>query len=655
MRYLPRMSLSVWATLALLVGGALACLSPAWSVDQKPLVINQTTGKQEQLQASNTLNAWTIPSGATTIRTFAAQFGQTVNILNFGGDNTGVADNSAAYALAVASIPSGGTIFFPHGTYLWTAPVTVAANGISIAGDGFAGTRFKYAIVAGGPLITFQRAGGQEQFVCSIKDIGFYSDDVTTQKTFLRVVDNSEFIAENLTTVGSWTGATSIGIQVRGRDSSTYRNFNLSCDKPLSIEDNPNSAIDCDNTVFENMYLIGAGNPCVTISSGVNVSNLLFTGYQAWVAGTQGLSWIDSATSTVAYNVVLENVRCEQMTSATAYSFDVQHNYNLVSLALRNCIADPSQRGARFRKINRVIMDNFLYAGTGEALNADGTIQSLDISSSFFQDSGTASLSGLTEKFRAYKFNALGPVASTTLYGNNTSAAQFSLLNIVGDTASTSPTTGTLQITSSGGLGVGGAAYVGGDVVAYKSAVAQTFLKQKNSTTTTTVGDKDSRVLFLLDSSTLNAGGDVTWAASSDTGVERWAAITGDVSANNGSGATGTVSIATKAAVGDSTLTRRLTVNETGEVIITTVGKGLSVKEGSNARMGTATLVGGTVVVSTTAVTASSRIQLTGNSDGGTPGWLRVSARSAGTSFTITSSSGTDTSTVAWIIFEPSP
>jgi hypothetical protein len=70
--------------------------------------------------------------------------------------------------------------------------------------------------------------------------------------------------------------------------------------------------------------------------------------------------------------------------------------------------------------------------------------------------------------------------------------------------------------------------------------------------------------------------------------------------------------------------------------------------------MGLATLVAGTVTVSTTAVTANSRIYLTGQGDtAGTEGWLRVSARSAGTSFTITSSSGTDTSTVAWMIVEP--
>jgi len=81
---------------------------------------------------------------------------------------------------------------------------------------------------------------------------------------------------------------------------------------------------------------------------------------------------------------------------------------------------------------------------------------------------------------------------------------------------------------------------------------------------------------------------------------------------------------------------------------------GFNVKEGgTDARMGTATLVGGSAVVATTSVTATSRIFVLSNTDGGTPGWIRVSARTAGTSFTITSSSGTDTSTVAWLIVEP--
>lgn len=83
------------------------------------------------------------------------------------------------------------------------------------------------------------------------------------------------------------------------------------------------------------------------------------------------------------------------------------------------------------------------------------------------------------------------------------------------------------------------------------------------------------------------------------------------------------------------------------------IAGGLRVAEGAGAKQGIATLVAGTVTVANTNVTANSRIFLTSNADGGTPGFVRVSARVVGTSFTITSSSGTDTSTIAWEIFEP--
>lgn len=78
----------------------------------------------------------------------------------------------------------------------------------------------------------------------------------------------------------------------------------------------------------------------------------------------------------------------------------------------------------------------------------------------------------------------------------------------------------------------------------------------------------------------------------------------------------------------------------------------LSVIE-ANASMGLATLAAGTVTVSTARVTATSRIYLTVQTAGGTQGLLRISARVAGTSFTITSLSATETSTVAWLIIEP--
>ena len=85
----------------------------------------------------------------------------------------------------------------------------------------------------------------------------------------------------------------------------------------------------------------------------------------------------------------------------------------------------------------------------------------------------------------------------------------------------------------------------------------------------------------------------------------------------------------------------------------TSIGHGLLFDEGTNAIMGLAVLVGGTVTVSTTKVTTNSRILLTNNASSGTPGFLYINARVANTSFTITSSSGTDTSSVMWTIIEP--
>lgn len=91
------------------------------------------------------------------------------------------------------------------------------------------------------------------------------------------------------------------------------------------------------------------------------------------------------------------------------------------------------------------------------------------------------------------------------------------------------------------------------------------------------------------------------------------------------------------------------------DIVTDLVGKGFRVKEGTNGKMGVATLAAGAVTVANTSVTAASRIFVTSNTDGGTPGAVRVSVITAGVSFTITSTNGADTSTVAWLIFQPAP
>ena len=76
----------------------------------------------------------------------------------------------------------------------------------------------------------------------------------------------------------------------------------------------------------------------------------------------------------------------------------------------------------------------------------------------------------------------------------------------------------------------------------------------------------------------------------------------------------------------------------------------LAVPEGTNAYMGTVAVNGTTAVtVATTAITGNSRIFMTINVPGGTPGSPYVFSQSAATNFTI-KSQASDTSTVAWLI-----
>lgn len=111
--------------------------------------------------------------------------------------------------------------------------------------------------------------------------------------------------------------------------------------------------------------------------------------------------------------------------------------------------------------------------------------------------------------------------------------------------------------------------------------------------------------------------------------------------------------IALKAPLASPTFTGDVT-SSTGNILASTLGKGLQIKTGTNSRLGTAVLVGGTKVVANTSVTANSLIFLTVSTTGGVQGNLSYT-KSNGTSFTINSSSVLETSTVNWMIVESIP
>lgn len=91
--------------------------------------------------------------------------------------------------------------------------------------------------------------------------------------------------------------------------------------------------------------------------------------------------------------------------------------------------------------------------------------------------------------------------------------------------------------------------------------------------------------------------------------------------------------------------------NFSGTSFTQAAGQTYSVSSGTNQRAGNATLVGGTVTVNNTTVTANTIVMLTRKTAGGTLGNLTYTT-SAATSFTINSDSGTDTSTVSYFLIE---
>lgn len=88
---------------------------------------------------------------------------------------------------------------------------------------------------------------------------------------------------------------------------------------------------------------------------------------------------------------------------------------------------------------------------------------------------------------------------------------------------------------------------------------------------------------------------------------------------------------------------------------IGTLGGGLRLRQGANATIGVATMVAGVATVMTNKIAANSMVFLTSQNDSGTPGAFRISARTPGTSFTITCTQNGNTSQVAWWIINPLP
>lgn len=220
------------------------------------------------------------------------------------------------------------------------------------------------------------------------------------------------------------------------------------------------------------------------------------------------------------------------------------------------------------------------------------------------------------------------------LSGTGGVGGDFTFTGGNGGTASTSGTGGRganlLFITGVGGVGSGGAS------------------SGANGTFTLKIGA--STVQFINASGLTSIGSGTTALSTLDvfggTAIGSYAGA--NAAPSNGLIVSGSVGIGTSSQIYKIDMVG-------GDIGIGTTGGRLRFKEAANGSMGTGTLVGGTLLINNTSITANSRIFLTDTGGGviANIGALYVSATSVGASFTVSSSNVLDTSTFNWVIFEP--
>jgi hypothetical protein len=143
---------------------------------------NVTAGIAGALQASNNLSDLTSPAQARTnlgIGASAASGVSNFNVKDYGAVGNGVADDKTPIqnALAAATAAGGGTVFFPHGTYLVNSGTgfSTSASGVTLQGEGSNATQISIgASYTGTSLFTWTGNYG------GVRDMSIIGSNTTT-------------------------------------------------------------------------------------------------------------------------------------------------------------------------------------------------------------------------------------------------------------------------------------------------------------------------------------------------------------------------------------------------------------------------------------------------------------------------------------------
>jgi hypothetical protein len=176
-----------------------------------------------------------------------------VNVLDHGADGTGAADDTAAIQTAIGALATtGGTLYFPSGTYICTSatPAFDLPAGTTVLGDGRTSSLLKFADSPTDTTYLFQAASGRVAF----KQIGLVGPDSYAGTT------------ENVTAIRT---ANVAGIEVYLEDCASSRLTEI-----VKMYDGVAQTLEVDGCDFDGSDIGNAAGEAMDNCNGLTVPNV---------------------------------------------------------------------------------------------------------------------------------------------------------------------------------------------------------------------------------------------------------------------------------------------------------------------------------------------------------------------------------------------
>ena len=354
-----------------------------------PIFIDESTNESYKLRLNTSSDVLIYEVDNIPAESGALPLG---HLYNYGDNVTpGSTDMTSAFNTALAAIAgSGYALKLPGESVLITDQPNSIAGQVTIEGEGPFKSKIIFRPTAHNKAALKLSNGASRCERVVLRDFALYSDDTTYTKIGLDLYDLSVCVIERIFIYGTggsgpsagacWSGTSSIGIRTHGRESVSLTDIEVIADKPIVIAANPNTAAtdgeDMDHWQWNNLDLVGNGNPLIEVDAGLGMEETRFEGYQAWVGGAGGFKMNDTRPSPVvpSRNISFKNIRTEQQTVPTDYAIDIASSFPIQQLVFENCLLASGSQGIKINAADHIVFQNVTTAtGAGShALNVTG-------------------------------------------------------------------------------------------------------------------------------------------------------------------------------------------------------------------------------------------------------------------------------------------